>query len=213
VQDVIDELGITTLSKAHDYITIDGQVHGLDVVTVVFGLLYNQALFDEGRHHRDADDGRRVARRQPRLTHRPEQFGMHSSHVIAEPEATGSSSRNGLCHTMASGPRARRRWSRRSRSSMRETLQDDVRRLLPQGSNDATATRQWADQQIAQQLIVSALVNVYKTTAPELYPNIRSYSLPWPEQEVDRPYSPDHGQRQWTAGRRLQGVREIPVHA
>jgi ABC-type glycerol-3-phosphate transport system substrate-binding protein len=54
---------------------------------------------------------------------------------------------------------------------------------FPQGSNDATATRQWADQQIAQQLIVSALVNVYKSTAPKLYPNIRSYSLPWPSKK------------------------------
>jgi ABC-type glycerol-3-phosphate transport system substrate-binding protein len=28
-------------------------------------------------------------------------------------------------------------------------------------------------------LIVSAAVNVYKTSAPEIYPNIRSMSLPW----------------------------------
>ena len=47
LQDVIESLGITTLSPAHDYITVDGQVHGLDVVTVVFGLLYNQQLFEE----------------------------------------------------------------------------------------------------------------------------------------------------------------------
>lgn len=50
---------------------------------------------------------------------------------------------------------------------------------FPQGSDDSTATRQWADGQIAQQLIVSAAVNVYKTSAPDLYPHIGSYSLPW----------------------------------
>ena len=50
---------------------------------------------------------------------------------------------------------------------------------FPQGSDDSTATRQWADGQIAQQLIVSAAVNVYKASAPDLYPHIRSYSLPW----------------------------------
>ncbi len=184
VQDVIEELGITTLSKAHDYITVDGQVHGLDVVTVVFGLLYNQSIFDEEgitEMPTTVDEWLDVSRR---LTHRPEQFGMHSSHLIAEPESYWFQLQEwampydgvwaeGKTPMVTSEPIV-------SAVKLFKTMYDDC---FPQGSNDATATRQWADQQIAQQLIVSALVNVYKAEAPELYPNIRSYSLPWPSKK------------------------------
>lgn len=178
---MIDGLGITTLSPAHNYITIDGQVHGLDVVTVVFGLLYNQAIFDkEGitTPPTTVDEWLEVSRR---LTKRPTQFGMHSSHLVAEPESFWFQLQEwampydgvwaqGKTPMVTSEPIV-------NAVTLFKTMYDDC---FPQGSNDSTATRQWADQQIAQQLIVSALVNVYKSSAPELYPNIRSYSLPWP---------------------------------
>jgi ABC-type glycerol-3-phosphate transport system substrate-binding protein len=184
LQGVIDALGITTLSKAHDYITVDGQVHGLDVVTVVFGLLYNQTLFDKASISTmpaSIDDWVTVSKE---LTHRPEEFGMHSAHVIAEPESYWFQLQEwampydgvwaqGKTPMVTSEPIV-------NAVKLFKTMYDDC---FPQGSNDATATRQWADQQIAQQLIVSAAVNVYKTEAPDLYPNIRSYSLPWPSKK------------------------------
>ena len=46
---VLEANNITTLTGAHDYITVDGQPMGLDVVTVVFGLLYNQAITEPSR--------------------------------------------------------------------------------------------------------------------------------------------------------------------
>ena len=49
----------------------------------------------------------------------------------------------------------------------------------PQGTDDATATRLWGAGQLAQQLIVSAAVNIFKDSAPDVYPDIRSMSLPW----------------------------------
>lgn len=184
LQSVIEDLGITTLSKAHDYITIDGQVYGLDVVTVVFGLLYNQALFDKASitaMPASIDEWVEVSRQ---LTDRPNQFGMNSAHVIAEPESYWFQLQEwampydgvwaeGKTPMVTSEPII-------NAVKLFKTMYDDC---FPQGSNDATATRQWADQQIAQQLIVSALVNVYKSTAPELYPNIRSMSLPWPSKK------------------------------
>lgn len=36
-----------------------------------------------------------------------------------------------------------------------------------------------ANQQIASQMIVSAAANVYKDSAPEFYPNMNTYALPW----------------------------------
>ena len=50
---------------------------------------------------------------------------------------------------------------------------------FPQGVDDATATQLWGNEQIAQQLIVSAAANVYKDSAPEFYPKMNSYALPW----------------------------------
>ena len=51
---VLEANDITTLSQAHDYITVDGGVMGLDVVTVVFGLFYNTGALRSGRRHRAA---------------------------------------------------------------------------------------------------------------------------------------------------------------
>lgn len=181
LQSVIDELGITTLSSAHDYITVDGQVHGLDVVTVVFGLLYNMSLFDTASittMPANVDEWLAVSRE---LTDRPNQFGMTGAHLMAEPESFWFQLQQwampydglwaeGKTPLVTSEPIV-------NAVTLFKAMYDDC---FPQGSNDATATRQWADQQIAQQMIVSAAVNIYKTEAPDLYPNMRSMSLPWP---------------------------------
>ena len=180
LQDVIESLGITTLSPAHDYITVDGQVHGLDVVTVVFGLLYNQQLFEENgitTPPTNVDEWLAVSQE---LTNRPDQFGMYSAHLTAEPESFWFQLQewampfDGVWANEA-GPQVNSEPILNAVSLFKQFYDT----TFPQGSDDSTATRQWADGQIAQQLIVSAAVNVYKTSAPELYPHIRSYSLPW----------------------------------
>jgi ABC-type glycerol-3-phosphate transport system substrate-binding protein len=87
VQDVVDSLGIKTLNPAIKFITVDGKVHGLDVVTVVFGLFYTKALFDKAgvtTMPTTPDDWLKLS---TELTNRPNQFGMHGSHVMAEPES------------------------------------------------------------------------------------------------------------------------------
>jgi ABC-type glycerol-3-phosphate transport system substrate-binding protein len=179
LQDVVDSLGITDLSSAHDYITVDGQVHGLDVVTVVFGLLYNQALFEQDgvALPTTVEEWIEVS---TQLTKRPDQFGIFSDHLLAqaeefwftlqewampydgvwavgkEPQVTSEPILNAL--------------------TLFKTMYDNA---FPQGVDNATATQLWANGQIAQQLIVSAAVNVYKTENPELYPDIQSMTLPW----------------------------------
>jgi ABC-type glycerol-3-phosphate transport system substrate-binding protein len=180
LQDVIESLGIDTLSSAHDYITIDGQVYGLDVVTVVFGLFYNKGIFDtEGvtTLPTTVDEWLDVS---TQLTHRPDQFGMQSPHVTAEPESFWFTLQEWAMPydgVWATG---------KEPQVTSEPIINGIKlfkqfydNTFPQGSNDATSTRQWGDQQIAQQLIVSAAVNVFKSEEPELYPNIRSMSLPW----------------------------------
>ena len=177
--DVLTANNITDLSSAHDYITVDGQVHGLDVVTVVFGLLYNQQMFEEAGVTLPTNVEEWVAVSK-QLTKRPNQFGLFSPHLPAEPESFWFTLQEwampydgvwaeGKTPLVTSEPIV-------NSLKLFKTMYDEA---MPQGSNDATATRQWGDQQIAQELIVSAAVNVYKTEAPELYENIRSAPLPW----------------------------------
>jgi ABC-type glycerol-3-phosphate transport system substrate-binding protein len=180
LQDVIEELGITTLSPAHDYITVDGQVHGLDVVTVVFGLLYNQQIFDENGVDTPPATVEEWLEVSQALTSRPDQFGMYSAHLMSEPESFWFQLQewampfDGVWANEA-GPQVNTEPILNAVSLFKQFYDT----TFPQGSDDSTATRQWADGQIAQQLIVSAAVNVYKSSAPDLYPHIRSYSLPW----------------------------------
>lgn len=177
---VLTANNITTLSAAHDYITVDGQPMGLDVVTVVFGLLYNKALFDsEGITNLPitVDEWTAVSQQ---LTDRPNQFGMFSDHLVSEPESFWFTLQEWACPfngVWAEGTTPMLTSEPIIQAvSLFKTMYDTC---FPQGTDNATATRLWGSGQIAQQLIVSAAVNVYKTSAPEIYSNIRSMSLPW----------------------------------
>src|SRR5262249_271017 len=55
---------------------------------------------------------------------------------------------------------------------------------FPQGTDGPTQIRMWGSGQIAQQLIVSAAVNAYKASNPDLYPNLRTMPLPWEGHET-----------------------------
>jgi ABC-type glycerol-3-phosphate transport system substrate-binding protein len=177
---VLDANNITTLSAAHNYITVDGNVMGLDVVTVVFGLLYNKALLDGAgitALPTTTDDWLALS---TELTSRPNSFGMFSPHLMSEAESFWFTLQEWACPfggTWATG--ATPNLTTEPIMNAVQLFKNFYDATFPQGSDDATATRQWGENQIAQQLIVSAAVNVYKTSAPDLYPNIRSMSLPW----------------------------------
>lgn len=175
---VLTANNITTLSSAHDYITVDNEPMGLDVVTVVFGLLYNNGLVDENGPLPTTPEEWLAFSTD--LTERPNKFGMFSPHLMSEPESFwftlqqwaapyGGTWATDATPNLTSEPIM-------NSLALFKNFYDAT---FPQGSDDATATRQWGENQIAQQMIVSAAVNVYKTSAPDLYPNIRSMSLPW----------------------------------
>lgn len=163
---------------------VDGQPMGLDVVTVVFGLFYNQALFDTAgitALPTNVDEWKAVS---TQLTARPNQFGIYSPHNMAEPESFwftlqewalpfGGRWATGLTPNLTSEPIMQ----------AVQLFKDMYDAAFPQGIDDATSTRQWGEGQIAQELIVSAAANVFKDTAPELYPNMRTMPLPWESKE------------------------------
>jgi ABC-type glycerol-3-phosphate transport system substrate-binding protein len=170
---------ITTLSPAHNYITVDGNLYGLDVVTVIFGLLYNKAIFDAAGAAlpTNVDEWLAVGKQ---LTNRPNQFGMFSPHLLSEAGDFWFSLQEwampydgiwaqGKTPLLTSDPVV----------NGLKLFKDFYDNCMPQGSDNATAIRQWGAGQIAQQPIVSAAVNAYKANAPDIYPNLRTMSLPW----------------------------------
>jgi ABC-type glycerol-3-phosphate transport system substrate-binding protein len=177
---VLEANNITTLSSAHDYITVDGEVQGLDVVTVVFGLLYNTAIFENAGVTTMPTTPEEWLEVSTGLTERPNIFGMYSPHTMSEASSFWFTLQQWGC--IYDGV-----WAEGSTPMLTsEPILNGLNlykqfydATFPQGTDDSTARELWANQQIAQQLIVSALVNVYKDEAPDLYPLINSYSLPW----------------------------------
>ena len=181
---VLEANNITDLNPAHDYITVDGNVMGLDVVTVVFGLLYNQKIFaDAGITTLPTTVDEWVAV-STQLTERPNQFGLWAPHLLSEPETFWFQLQEWACPFGG-------RWAvgNNPQLTSEPILQavDLFKKMydaaIPQGSDDATSLRQWASGQLAQQLNVSAAVNQYKVNAPDVYPDVRSMSLPWESKE------------------------------
>ncbi len=177
---VLKANNITTLSPAHDYITVDGEPMGLDVVTVVFGLLYNSTLIEGTGATPLPTNPQEWLELSTQLTNRPNQFGMYSPHLLSAPESFWFTLQEWACPfdgTWATG-----KTPNLTTEPILQAVQlfkDFYDKTFPQGTDDATSTRMWGANQIAQELIVSAAVNIFKTSAPDLYPNIRSMSLPW----------------------------------
>ncbi len=172
---------ITSLSSAHDYITVDGEVQGLDVVTVVFGLFYNQALFESGGVSDLPTDPETWLEVSTSLTDRPNNmYGMFNDHLMSEAESFWFTLQQWGC--IYDGVWAEGATPLLTSEPILQAL-DLFHRFydatFPQGVDNSTSTQLWANQQIAQQLIVSAAANVYRDTAPDFYPLMNSYTLPW----------------------------------
>lgn len=180
VEDILTKLNITTLSKAHDFIRKDGHLYGLDVVTVTFGLLYNEQLYQKAGITAPAQSVDEWIDVTKRLTKRPDQFGIFSSHLQAEPED--------FWFTLQEWPMPFDGiWAKGKTPlvtspgiinglKLFKTMYDAS---MPQGTTGPTATRMFESGNIAQELIVSAAVNVFKTDAPDVYSVLKSAPLPW----------------------------------
>ena len=181
LQDIVDNLGIAdTLSKAHDHLRIDGKVHGLDVVTVKFGLLYNSALFEKAGVSAPTSVDEWVETSKA-LTKAPDQFGIYSPHLLSEPgdfwfilqqwaamfDGKWADGRKPLVNTapVIEGMK------------LFKTMYDNA---MPKGTDIATANQMYGNGRIAQQLIVSAAANVWSSSGPDIYQSLRSAPVPGP---------------------------------
>jgi ABC-type glycerol-3-phosphate transport system substrate-binding protein len=181
LQDIVDRLGITdSLSSAHDHLRVDGNVHGLDIVTVKFGLLYNSDLFKKAGVGVPTTPQEWV-QASTALTNPPDQFGIYSPHLLSEPgdfwfilqqwavmfDGKWADGRMPLVNTdpVIEGLK------------LFKTMYDTS---MPKGTDSATANQMYASGRIAQQLVVSAAVNIWSSSGPDIYQSLRSIVPPGP---------------------------------
>lgn len=181
LQEVVDTLGINdTLSKAHDHLRVDGKVHGLDIVTVKFGLLYNSSMLDSAGVAVPTTPEEWVAA-SVALTKAPDQFGIYSPHLLNEPgdfwfilqqwavlfDGVWAQGRTPMVNTapVIEGMK------------LFKTMYDQA---MPRGTDTATANQMYANGRIAQQLVVSAAVNIWSSTGPDIFKSLRSVVPPGP---------------------------------
>ncbi len=181
LEDVVKKAGVT-LTKAQDMLRKDGEVNGLDIVTVRFGLLYNQGLFDKAGLKEPTSIDEWVENVKS-LTDRPNQFGIFSPHVASDPFSTWFTLQqwavlydgvwaDGKKPLLTSEPVI-------NGLKLFKTMFDAG---MPQGTDIGTANKMFGGSQIAQELIVSAAVNSWKnsTDDPDLYGKLRSSKPFWP---------------------------------
>lgn len=181
LQDIVDNLGINdTLSASHNHLRVDGKVHGLDIVTVKFGLLYNSAMMDAAgvATPTNVEDWLAGA---TALTRSPDQFGIYSPHLMSEPGDFWFILQQWA--VLFDGVWAKDRMPMVNSAPVIEGMKlfkSMYDNAMPQGTDVATANQMYANSRIAQQLIVSAAVNIWSTTGPEIFPNLRSAVPPGP---------------------------------
>lgn len=181
LEDVVKKAGVT-LSKAQDMLRKDGEVNGLDIVTVRFGLLYNKGLFDKAGLSEPTSIDEWVEGAKT-LTNKPNQFGIFSPHVASDPFSTWFTLQqwavlydgvwaDGQKPLLTSEPVI-------NGLKLFKTMYDAA---MPQGTDIGTANKLFGGSKIAQELIVSAAVNSWKnsTDDPDLYGNLRSAKPFWP---------------------------------
>lgn len=179
IEDVVEAAGIENLSAAHDFLRRDDHLYGLDCVTVKFGLLYNSGMFEAAGVEPPTNVDEWLAGATA-LTNRPDQFGIYSPHVPSAPEATWFTLQEWVMPydgVWAEG---------KTPMVTSDAVINGIKLFkqmydaaMPQGTDEATANRMYGLGQIAQMLIVSAAVNVWKANGPEVYPLLRSVAPPW----------------------------------
>lgn len=176
---IVKKVGVHP-SASHNYIRKDGNLYGISIVEVAFGLLYNKALLKKAGITKPADNPEDWLQQTVKLTNKPNQFGIYSPNTMAESFSfwfTLQDWANAYDAKWAIGKKPNL-----TSPKIIKTLtvwKEFYDQAVPQGSNDAASARLFSNGQIAQELIVSAAVNIIKTTGPKIFPDLRSVAAPW----------------------------------
>ena len=180
LDDVLTRNNITDLSSAHDALRKDGHLYGLDMVTVAFGILYNNTRYEEAgvTPAKTPEEWIEVSKA---LTDRDkQQFGFFATHLVNEPADFWFQLQEwcmpydgvwakGTTPTLTSDPII-------NGLKLFKQMYDLA---MPQGADTPTGQGLFKTGAVAQGLFVSAAVGQFKPQAPDLYPQLRSAPIPW----------------------------------
>ena len=180
LDDVLTRNNITDLSSAHDAMRKDGHLYGLDMVTVAFGILYNNTRYEEANITPATTPDEWVAVSQELTDRDNQKYGLWANHLVNEasdfwfqleewcmpydgvwaegktPLLTSDPIINGL-----------------------KLFKQMYDLSFPQGADGPTGRRLFGTGATAQGIFVSAAVGSFKPEYPELYPELRSAPIPW----------------------------------
>ena len=180
LEDVVKNAGVKLL-PSQDMFRVDGQVHGLSIVTVRFGLLYNGNLFNKAGLKEPTSIDEWVAASKA-LTVAPNQYGVFSPHVASDPFTTWFTLQ--MWPVLYGGVWATGQTPLLTSDPVIKGLKlfQEMFAYMPQGTDAATSNKMFGANQIGSVLAVSASVNEFKnsSTDPTLYPGLRSAQPFWP---------------------------------
>lgn len=180
LDDILTENNITDLSSAHDAMRKDGKLYGLDMVTVAFGILYNNKRYTDAgiTPAKTPEEWIEVSKA---LTNRDQQqYGFYSPHLVNEASDFWFTLQEwcmpyngvwaeGKTPKLTSEPIIKG-------LTLFKQMYDGA---MPQGADIPTGRRLFGTGAVAQELIVSAAVGSLKPEFPDLYPELRSAPIPW----------------------------------
>lgn len=180
LDDVLTRNNITDLSSAHDALRKDGHLYGLDMVTVAFGILYNNDRYEEA-NITPATTPEEWVEVSKALTDRDNQkYGLWANHLVNE-AADFWFQLEEWCMPY-DGIWAEGKTPLLTSEPILKGLQlfkDMYDVAFPQGADGATGQRLFGTGATAQGLFVSAAVGGLKPLFPDLYPALRSAPIPW----------------------------------
>ncbi len=171
-------------TPAHDFLRFNGHLYGINVVEVPFAVVYNKKLTDKAGITKLATNPAQWRAQLRALTHKPAQYGIWQPNSPSEVFGWWFQLQNYclMYDTFWAVGKKSLVNSPKIVAALEEWLWQ-YQNVMAVGATDAVATRLFDNGQIAETLNVSAAVNIYKASAPALYPHIRSAAPPWPSKK------------------------------
>ncbi len=184
IDDIVAKLTIAgkpaVPTPAHNFLRKDGHLYGISTVEVPFAVVYNKQLTDKAGITKLATNPAQWKTQLHALTHKPNQFGIWQPNSPSEIFGWWFQLQNYclMYDTL---------WATGKKSLVNspkivaalEVWLEQYKNTMAVGATDAVANKLFGNGQIAETLNVSAAVNIYKASAPKIFPHIRSAPPPW----------------------------------
>lgn len=182
---IVKQVGVHP-GKSHSILRKNGNLFGVSIVEVAFGLVYNPKLLKKAGISAPATTPEAWIAQLKTMTKKPQQFGLYQPNTLAEKFSFWFQMQDWI--NAYDGHWAKGRTPLLTSPPVIKTLKlykDAYDNIIPQGSGDAAGVRLFAAGRVAEYLIVSAAVNVIKNVpgGKQIYSSLRSVPAPWPSRK------------------------------